>query len=566
VDAVESMPALPNPLSESAALANPGGDTTSDIFAGSASGVQSIGASRVYIFGGIALIVVGLFFGDIFAVFILHQNAAQQGEALIAAARAIADGNQNLVDRSFVRLGGLLEDRGTKVDAHVHMIDAGYLALLLALAQPYVLLSDRVRKSLAGLFILAGIFFPVGIFLIHYLGLAGSPFSAIGWASVLADAAGAVLIAILLVQLWGFWKFFRGDVTNNAASASFDGGEYGMPRRALLTGGTILILLGFMQGAYYAGTMLYQHERMETEILQRLIGSASAGNLNAAASEIGAFGNLAGTRAVNIAAHSHIIEFGLLALLLSFIQPYVFLAEKWKRRWVELFLGGSVVLPMFVLLEVRFGLIAGGIADTGGLMIIVALIAMLVGVVRYSGAVSAHAKPKAQTSHEKTSMSASRKVLILGAMALAACGMLYGLHYALFVEHQTLERMGGSLAASFSAAAGRNLDRSQIALQRYAETKYDYVRQVDAHSHWTGLAMLMFALGVIFGRVQFTESMRTLIAWGLLIGSVMFPAAVLFQTYNHGAFLWKAFSIAGSGLVMVALAATAWGFARPQLS
>jgi hypothetical protein len=339
-----------------------------------------------------------------------------------------------------------------------------------------------------------------------------------------------------------------------------------MPRRALLTGGTILILLGFIQGAYYAGTMLYQHERMETEILQRLIGSASAGNLNAAASEIGAFGNLAGTRAVNIAAHSHIIEFGLLALLLSFIQPYIFLAEKWKRRWVELFLGGSVVLPVFVLLEVRFGLIAGGIADIGGLMIIVALIAMLVGIVRYSGAVEAQAKPAAQSSYDRRSMSPSRKVLIFGAMAIAACGMLYGLHYALFVEHQTLDRMGGSLAASFSAAAGRNLDQSQIALQRYAETKYDYVRQVDAHSHWTGLAMLMFALGVIFGRVHFEESMRTLVAWGLLIGSVMFPAAVLFQTYNHGAFLWKAFSIAGSGIVIVALAATAWGFARPRLS
>jgi hypothetical protein len=562
------MPALPNPLSESAAIAfaDPGGDTPSALVAGIAGGVQPNSASLVYIFGGIALIVAGLLFGDIFAVFILHQNAARQGEALIAAASAIANGNQSLVDQNFVRLGGLLEDRGTKVDAHVHMIDGGYLALLLALAQPYVVLSRTLKKFLAALFILAGTFFPVGIFLIHYLGLAGSPFSAIGWASVLADAAGAVLIAILLVQLWGFWKYLRGRLENDEASAAFDDGEDGMPRRALLTGGTILILLGFMQGAYYAGTMLYQHERMETEILQRLIGSASAGNLTAAASEVGAFGNLAGTRAVNIAAHSHIIEFGLLALLLSFIQPYVFLTEKWKRRWVELFLGGSVLLPVFVLLEIRFGLLAGGIADIGGLMIIVALIAMLVGVVRYSGAVSAHAKPAAQTIHENTSMSASRKVLILGALALAACGMLYGLHYALFVEHQTLDRMGGSLAASFSAAAGQNQDQSQIALQGYAETKYDYVRQVDAHSHWTGLAMLMFALGVIFGRVQFRESMRTLIAWGLMIGSVLFPAAVLFQTYNHGAFLWKAFSIAGSGMVIVALAATAWGFARSRLS
>ena len=40
-----------------------------------------------------------------------------------------------------------MEDRGTKVDAHVHMIDAGYLALLLALIQPYVALSACQRKN-----------------------------------------------------------------------------------------------------------------------------------------------------------------------------------------------------------------------------------------------------------------------------------------------------------------------------------------------------------------------------------------------------------------------------------
>ena len=35
-------------------------------------------------------------------------------------------------------------------------------------------------------------------------------------------------------------------------------------------------------------------------------------------------------------------------------------------------------------------------------------------------------------------MTGSRKLLIFGGMALAAFGMLYGLQYALFVEHQTL--------------------------------------------------------------------------------------------------------------------------------
>ncbi|MBZ5662987.1 MAG: hypothetical protein LAO30_00135 [Acidobacteriia bacterium] len=357
-----------------------------------APGFPAMGARRLYIFGGIALIAGGLLFGDIFAVFILHQNAGRQGEALMAASRAVAAGDAAAVNAVFSHLGDVLEDRGTKVDAHVHMTDAGYLALLLALVQPYIALSRQTKKFLAALFIAGGVLLPVGIFLIHYVGLAASPFSAIGWASVLADSAGALLILVLIVQAWGFWKYVRSRQLSEPELPTLEHSGDSMPRRALLTGGTILVLFGFLHGAYYAGALLYEHERMETSILQRVINAGAAGNLDAAATEVNNFGGLAGARAVNIAAHSHIIEFGLLAMLLSFVQPFVFLSEKWKRRWVKVLLGGSVILPVFVLLELKFGLLAGGIADIGGLMVIVALVGMLVGIVRYSGGLEAAAR------------------------------------------------------------------------------------------------------------------------------------------------------------------------------
>lgn len=342
-------------------------------------------ARRLLVFGGIALVAGGMLFGDIFAVFVLHQNAGQQGAALIEASRAVSAGNAAGSNDIFARLGSVLEDRGTKVDAHVHMTDAGYLALILALVQPYIFLAQATKKILAGLFIASGALLPIGIFLIHYVGLAYSPFTVIGWASVLADSAGGLLIIVLIMEAWGFWKHLgTRDLTEPALPP-----ENTMPARALLSGGTLLVLLGFLHGAYYAGALLYQHERMETDILGRIMGASSQGNLSAAASEVNNFGNLAGAHAVNIAAHSHIIEFGLLAILLSFVQPYVFLSETWKRRWVKLFLGGSVVLPVFVLLELKLGLLAGGIADLGGLAVIVALVGMMVGILRYTGSLDA---------------------------------------------------------------------------------------------------------------------------------------------------------------------------------
>jgi len=90
---------------------------------------------------------------------------------------------------------------------------------------------------------------------------------------------------------------------------------------------------------------------------------AAKGNSGAATQAVTDYGQVQGAKALNIAAHAHVIEFGVLAILLAFFQPYVYLSEKWRRRWVVTLLFGSLALPVCVLLELRFGLTAGGMAD-----------------------------------------------------------------------------------------------------------------------------------------------------------------------------------------------------------
>jgi hypothetical protein len=163
-------------------------------------------------------------------------------------------------------------------------------------------------------------------------------------------------------------------------------------------------------------------------------------------------------------------------------------------------------------------------------------------------------------------MSGARRLLIFGGIALAAFGMLYGLHYAVFIEHQTLDRRGGSLTEAFARAAEGNWDGSEAALVSYGSTKHNYVRQVDVHSHWIGLAMLMIVLGVAFDGVHFSARVQWWLAMALLVGSVVFPLGVILQTVNHGGVLPSGLAIIGAGLVTVALAGIAWGFAgsRPN--
>src|SRR5438270_2093312 len=351
-----------------------------------AAAFAPMSARRLLVFGGIALVVCGMLFGDIFAVFVLHQNGGRTGETLLAAAQAAAAQDSTRVRNAFAGIGGLLEDRGTKVDTHVHMTDAGYLALLLALVQPYVALPSQRRKRLAKLFVAGSVMLPVGIFLIHYVGLAYSPFPVIGWASVLADAGGVLLIIALVAEGWGLTRYLRGERFSADAEVFNDSS---WSQRALLSGGTGLILLGFLYGAWFSAVDLYPQEKRELGIFHDLVDRAAAADNSGIAQSVSEYGGAAAAHAVAIAAHSHAIEFGLLAMLLSFMQPYVFLREAWKRRWVVVLLAGGLLLPVFVLLELRPGFVAAAIADISGLMVIMALVAMLVGVLRYSGSLDA---------------------------------------------------------------------------------------------------------------------------------------------------------------------------------
>ncbi|MHB8557735.1 MAG: hypothetical protein ACYDCU_06385 [Candidatus Acidiferrales bacterium] len=330
---------------------------------------------------------MGMIFGDIFAVFVLHQNGARVSENFSAATQAVAAGNVTGVSAAFQNIGDFLENRGTKVDAHVHMIGFGYLALMLALLQPMIALSEIAKKRLAVLFLAGAVLLPVGVFLIHYVGLRDSPFAAIGWASIFADLGGLLVFVVGIGEFAGLWRYWRS--RTQSAVADELSRDRCWSSRALLAGGALLVLVGFLHGAYYAGFHLYVSEAKDQALVSAMAIGAASNQPVAAARALRDYDQLQVAEAVNVAAHSHIIEFGILAILLGLFQPYVFLGERWKRIWAVLLLVGSFILPIFVFMELRWGLVAGGIADVGGLLVVIALFGMLTGILRYTGRLDA---------------------------------------------------------------------------------------------------------------------------------------------------------------------------------
>ena len=344
---------------------------------------------RVLAIGGILLIASGMLFGDIFAMFALHPNNARIGAAMYTAAGLIPTGDVDGILAQFMAIGGFLEFRGTKVDTHSHIIHMGYIALLLAMLQPWVALSPRVRHRTAWLFILCAALMPPAIFTIHYVGLAYSPLQDIGWASIFADLFGALLALAMVINLYGLWRHAGGRSDGGGTPSYLNAVGSGASRaasRILLVGGLLLLVSGFLYGAGLALYHQFNSAPTEVDILKSIVTAAAAGDRAALDAAFGAFGNFQMLRAINVASHTHINEMGILLLLVSFVQAFVQYPEATRNRWAKLAVVGAFGLPAGILLEIPYGIVGSVIADSAGFLVIVSLMAMLFGLLRYTGA------------------------------------------------------------------------------------------------------------------------------------------------------------------------------------
>ena len=158
-------------------------------------------------------------------------------------------------------------------------------------------------------------------------------------------------------------------------------------------------------------------------------------------------------------------------------------------------------------------------------------------------------------------MRRAQQMLAIAGLALAVWAMTYGFYYAVWIEHQTLDHIGGWLAGAFQHAAMRDMTAARAGLDDYARAKYVYTREVDAHSHWIGMAMVLLALAALWNRLEFGEVARRMLAGALILGAYGFPLGVLLQ--NHlAAPIGQGVAVITSGLLIVAFAMVAYGFAR----
>ena len=80
-------------------------------------------------------------------------------------------------------------------------------------------------------------------------------------------------------------------------------------------------------------------------------------------------------------------------------------------------------------------------------------------------------------------MTSANKTYVVGGLGLVLAGLIFGVYYAIFDEHQTLVAMGMAFAQSFFEAAGGNKTGVAENIEILRANSYEYMREVSVHAH-----------------------------------------------------------------------------------
>ncbi len=122
-------------------------------------------AKGILIVWSLGLIILGMSWGLIYAVFIEHPRLNQMGMAITAA---YVEGAKDNLEAGKASLGHFIDLRHfyvREVDSHAHWTALGFIGLLIGIVFHQVRFSEEVKLKLAWTYLLGSFLFPLGVIL-----------------------------------------------------------------------------------------------------------------------------------------------------------------------------------------------------------------------------------------------------------------------------------------------------------------------------------------------------------------------------------------------------------------
>jgi len=152
----------------------------------------------------------------------------------------------------------------------------------------------------------------------------------------------------------------------------------------------------------------------------------------------------------------------------------------------------------------------------------------------------------------------TQRLVFIAAFVFIACGIVFGFIHAWSVNHGTLLVLREQYKDGWLASTIQPSNPPDDPLSRAKQMNYRYVRVVDAHTHIIKLGTVLLLVGLVQPLVVLPLKRKRALAAMFIVGSCIFPSAVLAETSIKGP-LPQIFAAFGALLVIVSFAGFLYG-------
>jgi hypothetical protein len=326
------------------------------------------------------------------------------------------------------------------------------------------------------------------------------------------------------------------------------------PTRILVFGGILLLVLNMVLGEVFA---IFISHVANGEIRERwadVVTAARAGDEAQVEAHFARIQQLFDRRGRIMNTHSHVGAFGMLALLLAWLQPLLTMSERMRRLAAIGIVAGGLVQPLFVFTSHYTGNWAHRLSDLGALLILVSLVAYIMALFN-----SRFTPAEMRASLNRLLDSASSRLLLRWGALLILLGMLFGLGYAWVFTSEHEPRQYALIGSMLEATADPQADASAL-VKDYRTVNSRIAILAAVHSHAIEMGVIALLLAFVQSFILMKERTRAVWARTFLIGAYLLP----FFIFNATIYGLKSAALAdlSGGVVLVALIAMAVGAVR----
>ncbi len=325
--------------------------------------------------------------------------------------------------------------------------------------------------------------------------------------------------------------------------------------RVLAIAGLFLVAGGMVVGEIYAIYISHVANGIIGRNWSGVVEAVGRGDLAGMREHFGVIIDLSEKRGRTMTAHSHLAAFGLLALVLALVQPWLDLDSRMRLRLAVAFIAGCLLLVGGLYVSYYAGGAFLYLADIGGILLILVVAGFAWGLRN----VRSNALPVREQLARALAPAASRW-LVKSGLLLTVLGMTFGLFYAWQLVSTDEPAVYASIEGAAASLAAGDADAARSDIAHFKRMQSKIAITAAAHSHAVEFGFLMLLLAFVQRYVMLSDKWRLRWAQTVTVGAFALPVCVYLATlYGLRA---AAFSDLFGGFVLVGLAAMAYGIVR----